>query len=191
MITIISYPANTINESIATPTSLDSNELVKYITVNVSEAPNEDYIEVVYNGQTITLLITEECRFTPYDINFINKDGEQQVLTMFKKRTDNISVTSEDFESDRGQPLAGNHQFVKYNIQAKKQFKLNTGFISENLNDTIQQLFLSSRVWILENAVLTPVNIKGKSLEFKTRQNDRLINYELNFEYAFNEINNI
>jgi hypothetical protein len=191
MITIISYPANTINESIATPTSLDSNELVKYITVNVSEAPNEEYIEVIYNGQTITLLITEECRFTPYDINFINKDGEQQVLTMFKKRTDNISVTSEDFESDRGQPLAGNHQFVKYNIQAKKEFKLNTGFISENLNDTIQQLFLSSRVWILENAVLTPVNIKGKSLEFKTRQNDRLINYELNFEYAFNEINNI
>lgn len=191
MITIISYPANTINESIATPTSLDSNELVKYITVNVSEAPNEEYIEVVYNGQTITLLITEECRFTPYDINFINKDGEQQVLTMFKKRTDNISVTSEDFESDRGQPLAGNHQFVKYNIQAKKEFKLNTGFISENLNDTIQQLFLSSRVWILENAVLTPVNIKGRSLEFKTRQNDRLINYELNFEYAFNEINNI
>lgn len=191
MITIISYPANTINESIATPTSLDSNELVKYITVNVSEAPNEEYIEVIYNGQTITLLITEECRFTPYDINFINKDGEQQVLTMFKKRTDNISVTSEDFESDRGQPLAGNHQFVKYNIQAKKQFKLNTGFISENLNDTIQQLLLSSRVWILENAVLTPVNIKGRSLEFKTRQNDRLINYELNFEYAFNEINNI
>ena len=191
MITIISYPANTINESIATPTSLDSNELVKYITVNVSEAPNEEYIEVIYNGQTITLLITEECRFTPYDINFINKDGEQQVLTMFKKRTDNISVTSEDFESDRGQPLAGNHQFVKYNIQAKKEFKLNTGFISENLNDTIQQLFLSSRVWILENAVLTPVNIKGRSLEFKTRQNDRLINYELNFEYAFNEINNI
>jgi hypothetical protein len=28
-------------------------------------------------------------------------------------------------------------------------------------------------------------------LEYKTRQKDRLINYEIEFEYSFNEINNI
>jgi len=28
-------------------------------------------------------------------------------------------------------------------------------------------------------------------LEYKTRMKDRLINYEVEFEYAFNEINNI
>ena len=191
MITIISYPNNTINESIVVPDSLDSSELVKYITVNVEDAINEEFIEVTYNNETITLLITDECRFTTYDINFINKEGAQQVLTMFKKRTDNISITSQEYESDRGQPLLGNHQFVKYNTQARKDFKVNSGFISEDVNETIQQLLLSDKVWILENSILTPVNLKSKSLEFKTRQNDRLINYELNFEYAFNEVNNI
>ena len=30
-----------------------------------------------------------------------------------------------------------------------------------------------------------------KSFEYKTRQKDRLINYEIEFENAFNEINNI
>lgn len=191
MITIISYPNNTINESIAVPTSIDSAELVKYITVNVADAINEDFIEVTYNGETITLLITDECRYTTYDINFVNKEGAQQVFTMFKKRTDNISITNEKYESFRGQPLQGNHQFITYNTQAKKDFKLNSGFISEDLNDTITQIMLSDRLWIRENDILTPIILKGKSLSYKTRQNERLINYELSFEYAFNEVNNI
>ena len=36
-----------------------------------------------------------------------------------------------------------------------------------------------------------PLNVSKKSLEYKTRQNDRLINYEFEFEYAYNEINNV
>lgn len=191
MITIKSYPSFNINETITTTTSLDSSELVKYVNVNVADAIDDEYIEITYNLETITLLITDECRYTPYDINFLNKEGEQQVFTMFKKRTDNLSITSEEFQSDRGQPLAGAHQFVKYNVQARKDFKLNSGFVSEDINETITQIMLSSRVWINENDILTPINVKGKSLEYKTRQADRLINYELSFEYAFNEINNI
>jgi len=37
----------------------------------------------------------------------------------------------------------------------------------------------------------SPLNLAGKSLEYKTRQKDRLINYEIEFDYAFNEINSI
>ena len=191
MITIISYPNNTVNESITTNTTLFSGELISYINVNVALATDEDFIEVTYNGETITLLITDECRYTTYDINFVNKDGAQQVFTMFKKRTDNISITNEKYESFRGQPLLANHQFITYNTQAKKDFKLNTGFVSEDLNDTITQIMLSDRLWIRENDILTPIILKGKSLSYKTRQNDRLINYEFSFEYAFNEVNNI
>ncbi len=191
MITIISYPNNTVNESITTNTTLFSGELISYINVNVALATDEDFIEVTYNGETITLLITDECRYTTYDINFVNKEGAQQVFTMFKKRTDNISITNEKYESFRGQPLLGNHQFITYNTQAKKDFKLNTGFVSEDLNDTITQIMLSDRLWIRENDILTPIILKGKSLSYKTRQNDRLINYAFSIEYAFNAVNNI
>ena len=37
----------------------------------------------------------------------------------------------------------------------------------------------------------TPLNIKKTSQKFKTRQNDRLINYTMTFEMSYNEINNI
>lgn len=190
-ITIISYPDNQINESIVEPTSLLSNEMVQNVWVNVAEATTDTYIEIVFNGVTTTLLITDECRYTPIDIAFQNKEGALQFMTFFKAKTDSLTVTNEEFEGDRGQPLDGNHQYVKFNVQGKSKFKVNSGFIEESMNETVRQLLLSERVWLYSNEIFTPLNVAGKSLEYKTRQKDRLINYEIDFDYAFNEINSI
>lgn len=190
MITVISYPNNTLNESIAEGTSLDSSELVKYLWIDVSEAPDEEYIEVTYNGETITLLITDECRYTPIDIFYQNKEGAEASFTFFKKSVESIDVTNEMFEADRGQPLSGNHQYVTYNVQAKQKFTVNTGFIDQENNEIIKQILLSERIWKYENDVFVPLKVSTKSIEYKTQTNDTLINYQIGFEYAFNEINN-
>jgi len=94
-------------------------------------------------------------------------------------------------ESDRGQPLDGNHQFIKFNVQGKGKFKVNSGFVKEAMNETFKQLLLSERAWIYKDQIFTPVNVSNTNIEYKTRQKDRLINYEFEFDYAFNEINNI
>jgi len=191
MITVISYPDNQINESIAEPTSLLSNEMVQNLWVNVAEATTDTYIEIVFNGVTTTLLITDECRYTPIDIFFQNKEGALQTLTFFKKKTPRLNVTKEEFETDRGQPLAGNHQYVTYNVQGRGGFKANSGFVAEAMNETFEQLLLSERVWMYSNEIFKPLTISTSSFEYKTRQNDRLINYEIDFNNAFNEINSI
>jgi len=191
MITVLSYPDNQIDYSITPDDSLLSNEMVQNLWVDVSEATTDTYIEIVFNGVTTTLLITDECRYTPIDIAFQNKEGALQIFTFFKAKSESMSTTNEDFETDRGQPLGGNHQYVKYNVQGKSKFKVNSGFVDEAMNETFRQMLLSERVWMYENEVFTPLNIASKSIEYKTRQKDRLINYEIEFEYAFNEINNI
>lgn len=190
-ITVISYPANQINFTQDVGNSLISSELVKYMWVDVSEATTDEYIEITYNGETITLLITDECRYTPIDIFYQNKEGALASFTFFKKTVESLDITDEMFESDRGQPNLGNHQFVKYNIQGKQKFTTNTGFITEEQNEVIKQMLFSERVWKYENDILIPLNIASKTLEYKTRSNDRLINYTISFEYAFNEKNNI
>ncbi len=191
MITIISYPDNNINESIAEPTSFNSAEMLQNIWVKVSEAGTDEYIEVTYNGETITLLITDECRYTPVDIAFQNKDGAIVFMPFFKAKTESISTTRETFESDRGQPSIGNHQFVDFNVQGRTSYKINSGFVDENMNQIVKQLLLSERVWEYVNTEYIPIKVKSTGVEYKTRQKDRLINYEMEFEYAFNEINNI
>ena len=190
-ITIISYPNNNINLSIDEPTSIDSAEMVQNLFIDVAEAINDEYIEIVFNGVTTTLLITDECRYTPYDIAFKNKQGALQLVTMFKAIKKELSVNREEFESDRGQPIDGVHQYVKYNIQGREKFKMNSGFVKEAMNETFKQLLLSENVWHLLNGSYIPLNVTSSSLPYKTRQEDRLINYELEFEYAYNEINNI
>ena len=190
-VTILSYPNSEIDYTITVPTSLDSSELVQYVWVDISEATTDEYVEITYNGEKITLLITDECRYIPIDIYFQNKEGAQQVLTFFKAQTESLSVTSEEFQASRGQANLGNHQYIKYNVQGRQKLKVNSGFVNEEMNETFKQLFLSQRVWKYENGIFTPLNLSSKSFEYKTRQKDRLINYELEFEYAFNEINNI
>jgi len=190
-VTIISYPDSQINETIATPATLTSGELVQNVWIDISEATTDEVVEIVYNGVTVSLLITDECRYTPLDIAFQNKEGEMQTMTFFKAKSESMTVTNEEFESDRGQPIDGNHQFVTYNVQAKSKFKMNSGFVDETMNETFKQLFLSERVWIFDGINYIPLKLGSKSLEYKTRMKDRLINYEVEFEYAFNDINNI
>ena len=190
--TIISYPSSTINESITISDTLNSSELIKYLWVDVSQALSTDtHIEIVYNLETITLYIQDECRYTPIDIGFINKSGALQFLTFFKNNVESLSVTSEEFESNRGQPSLSNHQFVKYNVQGRTKFKVNSGFVEETVNETFKQLLLSENVWKYDGTNYIPLNLSSKSLEYKTTKNDRLINYEIEFEYAYTEINSI
>lgn len=191
MITVISYPLNEINYSIDQGDTIDSLEMVKYLFVDVSEAVTDQYIEIVYNGNTITLLIEDECKHTPIDIFYQNKEGALSSLTFFKKRVENIDVKNEMFESDRGQPVGGNHQMVTYNVQANEKFTANTGFINEDQNECIRQLLLSERVWRYENDIYIPLRVASKSIEYKTQNNDKLLNYAISFEYAYNLINNI
>lgn len=190
-VTIISYPDLQINESFETNATDESSELIKYVWVNVADATTDTYIEVVYNGVTKTYYIEDECKHTPIDIFFINKEGTQQSIAFFKERKNSLSITSSEYESDTGQPLNGNHQYKKYNVQGREDFKMNSGFVEESNNETFTQLFLSEKVWVLEGGNMIPINLKSKSLEYKTQQKDKLINYEVSFEYAYNKINNI
>jgi hypothetical protein len=191
MITIISYPNENLNESIAVPTSIDSTEMVQNIWINVSEAGDDEYIEVTYNEQTITLLITDECRYTPIDIAYQNKEGAIAFMPFFKAKIESLSVEKENFESDRGQASDGFHQFVDFNVQGKTKYSINSGFVKEEMNEIIKQMMLSERICEFVGGNYIPLVIKSSSVEYKTRQKDRLINYTIEFEYAFNEVNNV
>lgn len=191
MVTVISYPNNEINYSVSEGTTFDSAEFVKNVFVDVSETTLDTYIKIVYNGVTTTLNIIDECKYTPIDIVFFNKNGGQQVLTFFKEKSDSLNITSEKYESDRGQPSLGGHQFVRYNTQGRSSFKVHSGFVDEDLNETFRQLLLSDRVWSFANSVFTPLNVKTSSFEEKTRLKEKLISYEIEFELSYNEINNI
>lgn len=190
-VTIISYPLNEINLIINVPTSLESDAAIQYLWVNCSDATTDKYIQLVYNGVTIVLVVESEYRYTPINIHFKNKEGSQQVITFFKERKDNISITKDSYNGSGGQPINGFHQFIDYNINSKSTFNVSSGFVEENNNETFKQLLLSDKVWAYDNTNFIPLNVASKQLEYKSRVNDRLINYTIEFAYSFNDINDI
>ena len=190
-ISVKSYPALTINFT-NTPAQSDlSNKVIKYLWIDAAVATNESYIEIIWNGKTTTLDITRECKYTPLNTFFQNKDGALQSFTLFKKQEESISVTDSSFETNRGQASDGFHQFVRYGVQARTTLTAETGWLDEDMNEVVKQILLTERLWSYNGTKYTPLNLKMTSQKFKTRQNDRLINYTMTFEKSYNEINNI
>lgn len=191
-VSIISYPSNNINFTTTESLTLDSSKSVQQVWVKVSEAVNDEYIEIGYNGSVVyTLLIQDELRYSPIDIFFANKEGQLTPITFFKEVVNSMTVTSENYESSIGQPLEGVHQFIEYNTNGKSSFTANSGFVSEDNNDIFKQFMLTNKVWMFDGVNYIPLNKSIKDIEYKTRQKDRLLNYSISFDYAFNEVNSI
>lgn len=175
----------------------NTNQKIQYITI-----PADSSTIQVYDTDDSTLLktikVTNICepKFTPYKVTFVNKYGAFQDLWFFKKSTESFSVTDEKFKRNTIQNSTSTYnkykgQEERYNTNAKKSISLNTGFINEDSNSTIEELFLSENVWIRYGTDTLPLLPKSKSLTLKTSLNDKLSNYTIEFDFAFNKINNV
>ena len=136
-------------------------------------------------------------------IIYINKYGAQQDLWFFLKETKNLARTNEGYKSNTiTYPSAAAATYnVKnapnkvFNTQGKQTHTLSSGYYPEFANQQFEELLLSEYVWLSTfrkgSGVIIPVKVKTSSVAFKTSVNDRLIEYTIEFEEAFDYINNI
>ena len=135
--------------------------------------------------------VEETCEpiLEPQLVQFVNRYGGLDFIWFFKMRTDSISTESKEYKLL--QPNLNYDttigQNAKYNFNGKQSIRMNTGFVPENYNELIQDLILSEKVWI--NSI--PAIVKSTGTEFKTQIRNKNINYEIEFEYAFDLINNM
>jgi len=175
----------------------NTNQKIQYITVPANSSTIQIFdTDDATLRKTITVNNVCEPKFTPYKITFVNKFGAFQDLYMFKKNIENLSVTDETFRRNiivnntTSYPTYAG-QSARYNVNGQTTLTLNTGFIKEDMNQTIEELFLTENVWIRYENKTLPVIPKTKSLAFKTSLNDKLINYTIEFEFAFTKINSV
>ena len=135
-------------------------------------------------------------------IIYINKYGAQQDLWFFLKETRNIARTNEGYKSNTiTYPSGGAEYNIQnapnkvFNTQAKQTHTLSSGYYPEFLNQQFEELLLSEYIWLSTfkkgSGVIIPVKVKTSTVAFKTSVNDRLIEYTMEFEEAFDYINNI
>jgi len=175
----------------------NSNQKIQYFTI-----PSDSSTIQVYATddstlkRTITVNNICEPKYTPYKITFLNRMGAYQDMYFFKKSVETFNVTDEIYKRNTVSNstvtyLTNETQQQRYNANAIKTISLNTGFINEDSNQTIEELFLAENVWIRYDGKTLPLIPKSKSMTFKTSLNDKLANYTVDFEFAFNKINNV
>ena len=136
-------------------------------------------------------------------IIYINKYGAQQDLWFFLKETKNLARTNEGYKSNtitypNGSSATYSIQNAPnkvFNTQAKQTHTLSSGYYPEFLNQQFEELLLSEYIWLSTfkkgSGVIIPVKVKTSTVSFKTSVNDRLIEYTMEFEEAYDYINNI
>lgn len=174
------------------------NETPDQFIVYVRDNNDIDYAVITKSDSTTeTVYVNKICspKYTPYKISFLNRYGVIQDLWFFNKRTDSVEIQKEKYRRTTVALEATPYYSLNkatdliLDVKAGKTLKLNTGFVDEEYTETIQQLLLSEYVWIKEGNQVYPIIAKNQKLDYKTELNDKLINFMVEFEYAFNEIN--
>ena len=130
-----------------------------------------------------------EYKYNPVRCSFVNRYGGWQDIMFFKQQTNTIAVKGTDYKL---MPSSISYntskgQVKSFNINGTQTIKLNTGFVDQNYSELITDLLLSETV-LLDGK---PVTVKTQGSDLKTSLKDRLINYEIDFEYAYNLINDV
>jgi hypothetical protein len=118
-------------------------------------------------------------------------------MNFFKKSVKSFEVKGNDYDITpfttypTTNPYLGQSQV--FNKNGTQTIKLNSGWISESEVQLIKQIALSENLLLMDtfDASFVPVKLKNATFIEKTKLNDRVLNYEIELEYANPMINNI
>jgi hypothetical protein len=184
-----------IDKTATEVTSPDSLTVISQAPANADKA-----VYTRYDGTTgeIPIVCVEECKNISYKVSFLNKFGVMQDIWFTAKRTDSMSSTREQYKRTKLDTSNGitysksAHQNVYLENQGKEKLTMNTGFIDQSYNEVIKQLLVSEYVFVQDKTRRSPTNINeylavpltvaSSDVGIKTRRNDKLIEYTLEFE---------
>ena len=157
-----------------------------------------DYYDVILKNaagaaiSTIRYELTCEPKYTPYQVAFVNRYGVADFTTFFKTSTEQGNFTNEQYKRSIYQdgftaPSAQVAQYQAFHTNSRNTITMNTGWVEEAYADVIEDILMSERVAVLFNGYWVAVNPQRGGVDYKKEVNQKMINYTLSFDIAFNE----
>ena len=146
-------------------------------------------------GRTIRYYIEDACRYPLNTIDFINRYGVWDNIytygetkeSMTIKKMSGVRHAATYDASGNVTYLDGDGQYIDFNKSGMNEFIINTGWLSETYQDTLEQLLLSTRIML--NGVAA--KLSDSSIAYKTVRTDKMINYTFKLTSAYNTMNNV
>ena len=175
-------------------TDFNYNNVASINLTDYDATDNLITVSFYYTDETrqVVFKVNEECKYEVVNCVFINKYGLPQSLFFTKAQKRSDEVESSDYRgliSEFGVFNTTDHVYKTFNSNGRSKVSCNSDYLNESENETFKQLLLSEQVWLIEDGIINPVTVDKKSIEYKTKLVDKLIQYVIDFKYSFDMIN--
>lgn len=182
-----------VNTNVIDITPADTNPITKKIFL---QSPYWNsmfpYTVGLYRNDTLlwsrVIDADEECKYTPSLCSFISKSGGWENVYFMKAKETSSTMENSTYSLMRDynyNVFEGSKK--SFNTNGNDFIKLNTGYVDESMNIILKDLLFSETILLDDK----PVLIKNKAITYKNTLKEKLINYEIEFEYAFDYLNNV
>jgi hypothetical protein len=151
-------------------------------------------VEILDAGAVVlhSFTMKSKCvpKYIPVACDFVNRYGAWQRTWFFAASNDTLSVKNTEYNLlQESLPSYDTQEGQRkiFNVNGTKKIKVNTDWVKESYKNVIQDLMFTERILINNK----PAKINTKSTELFKGINKGTINYQLEFEFAYNSINSV
>jgi hypothetical protein len=174
----VSYPIiNWIEYSILDQSGSDYSRPIRFNVVCEQKYPN---IQLMWKNRY-------GC-FDYFNFDMVNRKSFEVNRSQYQPQIgtfDSIQLDYGSYESS----------ILNYLVDTKEAISVNTNWVSEDYNDIFKQLLVSDEIyWIYDPEIyayygsdsggIKPITIKTNTIQFKTGVNDKVIQYQFDFDYG-------
>lgn len=121
-------------------------------------------------------------QFDYYNFYLVNRQGFQSTKRTYQPQLGSWQGTSLSYQNYDSSTL-------NYLSDSKQTLSVNTDYLDDSYNEILKQLLVSDEIyWIYEETSTTetvrPITIRTDSIVFKTGVNDKLVQYQFDFDWG-------
>ena len=179
------------------PANLENNPYLDD-TIKPSNHEAGDYYDVILKdsgGDTITTVryyLICEPKYDPVQVAFINRFGVADFITFFKRSDERGNFTQDSYQKSIYNdgfttPSLEIGKYTSFNVNSRNTLTLNTGFVDQDYDETIEDILMSEYVAVYTNSNWVSAVPNRGSIEYQKSVNTKLINYTMSFDFGFDE----
>ena len=141
---------------------------------------------------TVRYYVQCEAKYTPVQVAFINRFGVADFITFFKRSDERGNFTQDSYQKSIYNdgfttPSLEVGKYQSFNVNSRNTLTLNTGFVDQNYDETIEDILMSEYVAVYTNSNWVSVVPQRGTIEYQKSINTKLINYTMSFDFGFDE----
>ena len=182
------------------PANLENNSFLPS-ELKPSAQPNGgvgQYYDVILKNASNTTLATVryyvqcEAKYTPVQVAFINRFGVADFITFFKRSDERGTFTQDSYQKSIYNdgfttPSLEVGKYTSFNVNSRNTLTLNTGFVDQDYDETIEDILMSEYVAVYTNSNWVSAVPNRGTIEYQKSVNTKLINYTMSFDFGFDE----